>query len=285
MFDVESRSSSDDFAAWFHPGPVFVAPGVPLVAPPQALPPVQPEEPREEPRAAAPREQLGLPLPPAAEPPPPKTKRSRPQRSRALAPIEVPAQATFERIDRSFSGTARVKILNWDRATNRQLEEVEDGARPADADKGKRRRPPKPLSAAEVERQRAERPRTVGECEARGLMSCCPYVSCEFHLWADVHEESGALRLNFPAVRAHEVNRMRNTCTLGVARQTAEVGEEMDWEEVGENLGISRERATQLANKALQELAVKVSRLTDGRVVTVAQIKSALAAMRSKGID
>ena len=70
--------------------------------------------------------------------------------------------------------------------------------------------------------QHADRPRTRGECEHDVLP--CPWVSCKHHLYLDVDERTGSIKLNFPG---REVWELRETCALRVADRDGETLEEI----------------------------------------------------------
>ena len=76
-----------------------------------------------------------------------------------------------------------------------------------------------------------ERPRTRGECA--GGERPCPFVSCKHHLYLDVNQETGSIKVNFPDL---EVWEMKETCSLDVADRGG-----LTLEEVGEILNLTRE--------------------------------------------
>jgi hypothetical protein len=80
------------------------------------------------------------------------------------------------------------------------------------------------------------RPRTRKEC-ASGIRPC-PFVSCRHHLYLDVNEDKGSLKINFPDL---EVWELPETCSLDVADRGG-----MTLEEVGEILNLTRERIRQV---------------------------------------
>ncbi len=100
----------------------------------------------------------------------------------------------------------------------------------------------------EAERIRAElehlRPQDRTACK-QGLRPC-PYVSCKFHLYLDVHPETGSIKLNFPDL---EVWEMQETCALDVADRGGTT-----LEEVGEILNLTRERIRQVEVLGLDKL-------------------------------
>ena len=60
------------------------------------------------------------------------------------------------------------------------------------------------------------RPATFEECDSVGLgdLTPCPFVSCKHHLYLDVNERNGNIKLNFPD---REVWELEETCGLRVA--------------------------------------------------------------------
>ncbi len=104
--------------------------------------------------------------------------------------------------------------------------------------------------------QHADRPRTRGECEHDVLP--CPWVSCKHHLFLDVDERTGSIKLNFPG---KEVWELRETCALRVADRDGET-----LEEIAELMHLTRERVRQLELRALAAAHTEAVRLgVDGR--------------------
>lgn len=89
-----------------------------------------------------------------------------------------------------------------------------------------------------------ERPKTRSEC-AQGTRPC-PFVSCRHHLYLEVNEKTGSIKLNFPDLDVHE---MKETCALDVADRGG-----VTLEEIGEILNLTRERIRQLESKGLELL-------------------------------
>jgi hypothetical protein len=89
-----------------------------------------------------------------------------------------------------------------------------------------------------------DRPRTRGECFQ--VPRPCPHVSCSYNLYLDVDERSGQLKLNSPGLDPDEVSL---SCALDVAGDGPR-----SLEEVGELLGVSRERIRQIEEVALSKL-------------------------------
>jgi hypothetical protein len=91
------------------------------------------------------------------------------------------------------------------------------------------------------------RPKTRAECEMGPRP--CPYVSCSQHLYLDVNDDTGAIKLNFPGL---EVDELAETCALDVA----------DWggetlSGIGELMNITRERVRQIEAQASRRKDVK----------------------------
>ena len=89
-----------------------------------------------------------------------------------------------------------------------------------------------------------DRPVTREECKL-GVRPC-PYVSCKHHIYIDVNETTGTLKLNFPDL---EVWEMKESCSLDVADRGG-----ITLEEVGAILNLTRERIRQVEAKGLKLL-------------------------------
>ncbi len=118
------------------------------------------------------------------------------------------------------------------------------------------------LSKAELNRGRMLypetdywKPRTRAEC--KDMDRPCPFVSCKYHLFVDVHPVRGSIKLNFPDV---EVWEMTETCALDVADRGG-----ITLEEVGEIMNLTRERVRQVETAGLSKLEAmrEVERLKD----------------------
>lgn len=86
-----------------------------------------------------------------------------------------------------------------------------------------------------------QRPRTRAECV--GGPRPCPFVSCEFHLYADVSPRTGSIKLNFPDL---EVDELAETCVLDVADRGGAT-----LEEVGRLMNLTREAVRLVEVRAL----------------------------------
>jgi Sigma-70, region 4 len=89
-----------------------------------------------------------------------------------------------------------------------------------------------------------EKPRTRSEC-LDGIRPC-PFVSCKHHLYLDVSNRTGAIKLNFPDLEVWEMN---ETCALDIADRGGTT-----LEEVGAIMNLTRERIRQVEVKALAKL-------------------------------
>lgn len=88
------------------------------------------------------------------------------------------------------------------------------------------------------------KPRTRSEC--KDMERPCPFVSCKYHLYIDVHPVRGSIKLNFPDV---EIWEMTETCALDVADRGG-----ITLEEVGEIMNLTRERVRQVETAGLARL-------------------------------
>lgn len=93
------------------------------------------------------------------------------------------------------------------------------------------------------------RPETRADClQGVNAMRPCPFVSCKHHLYLDVSERSGAIKLNFPDLNVWEMN---DTCSLDVADRKG-----VTLEEVGEVMNLTRERVRQLETRGTERLRI-----------------------------
>ena len=107
------------------------------------------------------------------------------------------------------------------------------------------------LSKAELNRGREQypesdywKPRSRSEC--KDMERPCPFVSCKYHLYIDVHPVRGSIKLNFPDI---EIWEMTETCALDVADRGG-----ITLEEVGEIMNLTRERVRQVETAGLARL-------------------------------
>lgn len=77
----------------------------------------------------------------------------------------------------------------------------------------------------------------------------CPFVSCRHHLYLDVNESTGSIKLNFPD---REVEELTHSCALDLA----DAGD-MTLEEVGEHMNLTRERIRQLETRGFAKILAK----------------------------
>jgi hypothetical protein len=99
------------------------------------------------------------------------------------------------------------------------------------------------------------KPKTRMECA--DMERPCPFVSCKYHLFIDVHPVRGSIKLNFPDLDVWE---MTETCALDVADRGG-----ITLEEVGEIMNLTRERVRQVETAGLAKLQAMrdISRLKD----------------------
>jgi hypothetical protein len=74
----------------------------------------------------------------------------------------------------------------------------------------------------------------------------CPFVSCKYHLYIDVHPVRGSIKVNFPD---REVWEMTESCALDVADRGG-----ITLEEVGVIMNLTRERVRQLETLGLSKI-------------------------------
>lgn len=97
-------------------------------------------------------------------------------------------------------------------------------------------------------------PRTRGEC-VDGPRPC-PWVGCRHHLYLDVDEKTGAIRLHDPDVEPWD---MVMTCALDIADAVEGTG--LSLHDTGTVLGLTRERIRQIEQRALQRANKRLRRL------------------------
>lgn len=141
----------------------------------------------------------------------------------------------------------------------------------------------KRLSRRELERGAAEyperpgvdylRPRTFEECESVGLgdITPCPFVSCKHHLYLDVNERTGSVKITFPD---REVDELTETCSKRIEMRGG-----LTLEEVADVMNLTRERIRQLQSRALAKLkAASIPDLADDldEVIAIRDARGAL---------
>lgn len=124
----------------------------------------------------------------------------------------------------------------------------------------------KRMSKRELERGRMEapeyvtdsynRPKTRGEClNGEHGQRPCPFVGCVRHLFLDVNEDSGSIKINHPPADDSDealvatLYAMGDTCSLDVADRGGAT-----LEECGSLVNVVRERCRQLEEKSLARL-------------------------------
>ncbi|TAL43051.1 MAG: hypothetical protein EPN91_07180 [Salinibacterium sp.] len=108
-------------------------------------------------------------------------------------------------------------------------------------------------AAALITYPEVARPEVRGECLQ--MSRPCPFVSCSHHLYLDVNPENGNIKLNFPNL---EVWELKQTCSLDVADRGGAT-----LEEIGDLVGLTRERVRQVEVMALASLKVEVTEPDD----------------------
>ena len=89
-----------------------------------------------------------------------------------------------------------------------------------------------------------DRPESRADC--KNMHRPCPFVSCRYHLYLEVNDDTGSIKLNFPDM---ELTEMPETCALDVADRGG-----VTLEEIGEILNLTRERIRQVESRGLEQL-------------------------------
>ncbi len=93
------------------------------------------------------------------------------------------------------------------------------------------------------------RPVVLGDCiDEPGP---CPFVSCRHHLFLEVNEDTGAIKLNFPDKEPHE---LAETCSLRVARRGG-----LSLEEVGKIVNLMGERVSQIEDSGKEKVRAAIA--------------------------
>lgn len=92
-----------------------------------------------------------------------------------------------------------------------------------------------------------------------GISHCrpCLRVSCKFHLYLDINEQTGSIKNNFPDLEPHE---LEHSCALDMADTGG-----MTLEDVGEVTNLTRERVRQLETRSIAKVRglAAIDRLSD----------------------
>jgi len=99
------------------------------------------------------------------------------------------------------------------------------------------------LRMLEAEIGPVRRPRTLAECP----IGPCPFVGCRYHLYLEVNEETGALKLIFPHL---EVWELPETCAIRAADRGA-----LSLDEVGRLTNRSQQGVVKIERPALAKVA------------------------------
>jgi DNA-directed RNA polymerase sigma subunit (sigma70/sigma32) len=175
-------------------------------------------------------------------------------------------RALLEALEEQAEEQAEVEAAMKAPSLADELEEEEPDQRPKRRKRRSRARARtisiRRLSKAELRRGRLLYPETdywkpSSRTECKDMERPCPYVSCKYHLYIDVHPVRGSIKLNFPDL---EVWEMTETCALDVADKSG-----ITLEEVGEIMNLTRERVRQVETTGLAKLAAieDIGRLKD----------------------
>jgi hypothetical protein len=91
-----------------------------------------------------------------------------------------------------------------------------------------------------------ERPKTRADCEQ--IVRPCPFVGCKHHLYLDVTQDNGNIRINFPDREPHQMP-PDGSCALDVAEQGG-----VTLSAAGDLVNLTRERIRQVEVEALRKL-------------------------------
>lgn len=110
-----------------------------------------------------------------------------------------------------------------------------------------------------------EFPRTREECRPGVGLRPCPWVRCKFHLYLEVNQRTGSIKLNHTGLEPWE---LADTCALDVAEETDDVADgfrlsgdgsgkvtaSASLARVSRALGVCRERISQVEEEAIDRL-------------------------------
>lgn len=118
----------------------------------------------------------------------------------------------------------------------------------------------KRLAKRDLERGRLENPTPEGVVRPESRADClpggsnearpCPFVSCRWHLYLDVNDRTGAIKLNHPDKEPWEIPR---TCALDVAEEASQQGGG-SLEELSVLVGMARENVRKIEVEGLHRL-------------------------------
>lgn len=130
-----------------------------------------------------------------------------------------------------------------------------------------------------------------GQPDGMNCQRPCPYVTCKYNLFTDVNSRSGGMKLNFPSIEVSDLSpfgvedllelseeevTLQETESPGstfpsCALDVADVGG-ITLERVGVYLNVTRERARQLEDSALDKARLAVSQSGIGQTVELASV-------------
>lgn len=110
---------------------------------------------------------------------------------------------------------------------------------------------------------RAERPKTRGDC--KGGIRPCPWVSCKFHLYLDVNERTGSVKINYPKVGPEDLDVLPATCALDVADEHE--GKGVTLEEAGSFVNLTRERVRQIETRTTVMMQYRMQRAMSSHAI------------------
>lgn len=107
------------------------------------------------------------------------------------------------------------------------------------------------LSKAELNRGREQYPENdywKPKCreDCTDMERPCPFVSCKYHLYLDIHPVRGSIKVNFPD---RDVWELTESCALDIADRGG-----ITLEEVGVIMNLTRERVRQLETQGIAKL-------------------------------
>lgn len=111
--------------------------------------------------------------------------------------------------------------------------------------------PKRSLTLIHAPEEPIRRPSHRGECHSMrgvddsGQVLPCPFVSCRYHLYLDVNEVNGSIKLNFGDV---DIDSLPQTCALDVAQEEQSLGQ------LAAVMNLTRERVRQIEAIALAKI-------------------------------